>query len=489
MLKRVSLPRQVRTTLEGEAILGDPIGAVLAVAVFDLVLGFAGVRSIGILSGAWAYLGRLIIGLCTGVAGAFALSRLLKLPRIVPAELANLVALAFVWLVFAVAETIQSESGIMAAVAMGLALQRGSVPDERRLRQFKEQLTVLGISIVFVLLAADLPLAVLRAEGWRGLLTVMALMLIVRPVNVLTSLRRSKLTLREKAFIAWIAPRGIVAASVASIFALTLQEAGIAEGSRLLAITFLTIALTVAIQGLTAARMARFLGLSSLMGRRVIIVGVGPLGRGLAAILRDHGRPVVLIDRNGAQVEHARTLGFDAVEGNALDESVLELAGGDEAETLVAVTSNPEVNTLAALLAHETFGVRRAFPALAHPSRGAGAQLADRVGGRMAFARPLDVRAWEYEIEYGDARFFEQPVPPQWVGQPAGDIDLPHNVVAVAQLHDSSIEVVHPQLVWRGGDVAILLSTLPAEDVSPLLEKATRDAHSAARPGDTMMAP
>src|SRR5919197_601905 len=168
LLKRVELPRRVKATLEGEAILTDPIGALLAVALVDIVLGVAGVRPIGWLGGAWAYVGRLLVGLTVGVSGGWILSQLLRRRRLVPADFANLVALTGVWAVFAAAEAIQSEAGIMAAVAMGLTLQRGAVPEERRLRRFKEQITLLGVGILFILLAAGLPILALRAEGWRG---------------------------------------------------------------------------------------------------------------------------------------------------------------------------------------------------------------------------------------------------------------------------------------------------------------------------------
>jgi NhaP-type Na+/H+ or K+/H+ antiporter len=471
LLKRVTLPRRVRTALEGEAILIDPIGAVLAVAVLDIVLGMAGVRSIGVLGGVWAYFGRLVVGLAIGVAGAVVLPRILKRPHLVPAELANLVVLGGVWGAFALAEWLHSESGIMAAVAMGLAFQRGAVPEEQRLRRFKEQLTVLGISLLFVLLAASLPLDVILSEGWPGLLTVVALMTVVRPIDVLVSLRRSTLSWREKGFIAWIAPRGVVAASVASLFALELREAGYTEGSRLLAITFLTIALTVTFQGLTAAPLARLLGLQSLEGRRAVIVGAGPLGRALAELFRRYGRPVVLIDRNAALVAQGQAQGFDAVEGNALDEETLERAGAEEAETLVAATTNSEVNALAAHLARDAFGVTRAFPVLGHPSRGAGPRLVDRVGGRMAFGHPVDVREWEYALEHREARVVKYLVPLDWSGHALRTLAIPDDVVVLARVRGGSLELAQPELIWQRGDEAVVLSRVRGGDAETLLDR------------------
>ncbi len=471
LLKRVSLPRRVKTALEGEAILIDPIGAVLAVAVLDIVLGMAGVRPIGLVSGIWAYFGRLIVGLAIGIAGAAVVSRLLKHPHLVPAELANLVVLAGVWLVFGVAEWLQSESGIMAAVAMGLAFQRGAVPEEQRLRRFKEQLTVLGISLLFVLLAASLPLEVILSEGWPGILTVTALMFVVRPIDVVVSLWRSTLSWREKAFIAWVAPRGVVAASVASLFALELREGGYTEGSRLLAITFLTIALTVTLQGLTAGRVARLLRLQNLEGRRAIVVGAGPLGRMLAELLRRYSRPVVLIDRNHMLVEQARAQGFDAVEGNALDEATLESAGAEEAETLVAATTNSEVNALAAHLGRDAFGIARAFPVLGHPSRGAGPRLVDRVGGRMAFGHPVDVREWEHGLTHDEAQLMTYLVPLDWVGHALHTLAIPADVIVLARVRGPSLELAYPGLTWQRGDQAALLSRVGSDDAAALLDR------------------
>ncbi len=470
LLRRVQLPRLVKTVLEGEAILIDPIGAVLAVAVVDIILGLSDVRPIGVLGGAWAYAGRLLVGAAVGAAGGWLLSRLLRARGLVPHDLGNLVSLAMVWGVFGVAEYFQAESGIMAAVAMGLATQRGAVPEERRLRQFKEQLTVLGITLLFILLAAALPLATVLAEGWRGLLTVLALMFVVRPLSVVIALGRSRLTWRELVFVSWIAPRGIVAASVASLFALTLGAAGYAEGARILAIVFLTIAVTVTVQGLSAAPLARLLGLETLAGQRVLIIGAGPLGVAIAEEVRRHGRPVMLVDRNADLVEHAQSLGFEAREGNALDESVLVEAGVEDAETVIAVTTNSEVNALAAVLAHDAFGVTRAYPALSDPSRGAGTRLLDRVGGRLAFGRPLDVRDWEYALEMRDASFVSYTVPPTADTEKLTPARLSGDMVVIARVRGDSVEIGHADLEWRPGDQLLILGRSTVEETTGMLD-------------------
>ena len=472
LLRRVPLPRHVKTVLEGEAIIIDPIGAVLAVAVVDIILGIQGVVPIGVLGGAWAYVGRLLVGLVAGVIGAFGLSFVLKRPKLVPHELSSLVTLAAVWGVFAASEYFASESGIMASVAMGLVVQRGAVPEERRIRHFKEQLTVLGISLLFLLLSANLPLAVVVAEGWRGLLTVLALMLVVRPISVWLSLRNSSMKWNELAFVSWMSPRGIVAASVASLFALTLTEAGILEGNRVLAITFLTIALTVTIQGLTAAPVARLLGLESMAGRRIVVIGAGPLGIAVADALRRHRRPVAVVDRNTALVANATALGFEAREGNALDESVLADAQLQETETIVAVTPNSEVNTLAAHVANDAFGVARAYPALGRFEHGVGERLLERVGGSIAFGRPLDVRAWESALASGDARAYDYAVPATADrGAPVNASDLPETIIPLALVRGDSVEIVTATARWQGGETLAVVTTLGEREFETAMDR------------------
>jgi NhaP-type Na+/H+ or K+/H+ antiporter len=478
ILRRVRVSRRLKVVLEGEAILIDPIGAVLAVAVVHVVLGIAGVHPIGFFESVWAYAGRLIVGALIGVAAALLLSALLNVRGLVPADLANLVALAAVWGAFGISEAIKSESGITAVVAMGLSMQGGSIPEERRLRRFKEQLTVLGISLLFVLLSANLPLSVVREEGTRGVLTVAALMFVVRPLSVWAALRHSDLSWRDRAFISWIAPRGIVAASVASLFAIELTDAGFPEGQRVLAITFLTIALTVTLQGLTAGPIARLLRLESLVGRRVIIVGAGPMALALASVFRQHDRPVAVIDRNHELIERAREMGLEVVDGNALDEPVLAAAGADDAETVVAMTTNPEVNALAAHLAQDAFGIRGAYPVLANPAHGASAQLLDRVGGHLAFGQPVDLRSWDYAIDHDQARVLTFRVPD---GSSAHGVILPAHMLLLARARDRSIEVATAGTSWRAGDDLVVATTLEAGEATIRLDDFCRRGNAQAQ--------
>ncbi len=463
LLKRLNVPRRVKTILEGEAILIDPIGAILAVAVLDVILSTSSNSFTGPGEALWAYFGRLIIGLVVGASTALLISRLMKVHNLIPADLSNLVVLAGVWMAFGVAEALESESGIMASVAMGLALQRQSVPGERQLRHFKETLTTLSISILFILLAANLKAETMLAEGLRGVLTILLIMLVVRPASVFISTWRTSLSWREKALIAWIGPRGIVAASVASLFGLTLAQAGFADGQRLTALTFLAITMTVTIQGLTAPHVARSLKLHSLEGRRVVIVGANRLGLAVARILRANGRPVSLVDTNQMFADEAAQLGFDTVHGNALDESVLEEACIGDAETLVAVTSNSEVNVLVSQLAADEFAFKRAYPVLSASDAvwvGAGAKTLAQSGIIMGFGRPLNVFDWEH----AEVREFTYEIPRTWTSAPVASLVLPPDVAPVLLLRGQSAEIVHAQQLWQPKDRVVFLTRGSVEE-------------------------
>lgn len=465
LLKRLDLPRRVRATLEGEAILVDPIGAILAVTLFDILFDVGGFVGTGFLTGALSYVGRIGVGILVGVPAGIVLSWLLRLRRAVPGELANVVALAGVWGAFGFAEYLQSEAGIMSVVAMGLAIQRDVIPEERRLRRFKEQLTVLGIALLFVLLAADLPLSLLRDEGWRGVNTVLVLMFVVRPMAVFTSLRGSALSWRERVFVAWIGPRGIVAASVASLFALRLAELGAPDATRLLALTFLTIGMTVTIQGITAPLAARLLSLHATGGKPAIVVGAGPLGLTMARILADSGRPVALIDRNPTYIRRARRAGLETLRGNALEEALLEEAGGDDAELLVAVTTNSEVNALAAQLARDRFGIPQTYTALGQPERGATQEMIALSGARLAFGRPVDVRQWDAAIETGEMELKWVTLPDSWQSRPVSQLGRSKGALAIVRRRGNNVEVTHSTQRWNSGDAIAVITRLEPEAV------------------------
>jgi threonine dehydrogenase-like Zn-dependent dehydrogenase len=202
----------------------------------------------------------------------------------------------------------------------------------------------------------------------------------------------------------------------------------------------------------------------------VIVVGAGPLGLAVAGALRDGGRPVTVVDRNVWGIRLAQRARLEAIAGNALDESVLEQAGADEAELLLATTTNSEVNALAAQLARDRFGIANAYPALGRPERGATEDLLIHSGARLAFGRPLDVRRWDALLESGRATLQWVTLPDDWTARSMDDVPASESVLPVARMRGASIEVTHSGQRWERGDRIATLSELTEEETGAVLE-------------------
>ncbi|MCF2971817.1 sodium:proton antiporter [Synechococcus sp. Nb3U1] len=296
ILKRVRVDSAVSTLLEGEGVLIDPVGAILAVVVLQVVL-----------SGHPSFLmaleqlsSRLAIGAAVGALGGWLMGSFLLWSRqFLTEDLRNSVVLAGALGVFVLAQSLRSEAGLMAVVLAGLVVRQKAAIAERSVRQFHGQLVVVAISVLFILLTSTLSIKAVFALGWGSVATVVCLMLLIRPLSIWLCTLSSDLNWRQKLFVAWLAPRGIVAASVASLFAILLTERGITGGDALKALVFLTISLTVTVQGLTAAWVARWLGLDQ--GSSTVIIGDHPLTSQLAQLMRSLNQTVEVIPLLSAQ--------------------------------------------------------------------------------------------------------------------------------------------------------------------------------------------
>jgi NhaP-type Na+/H+ or K+/H+ antiporter len=351
MLKHVRVDRQVSALLEGEGVLIDPVGAILAVLVLDVILN-GDADPLGVFLGLTLRLG---VGALIGAVGGWLLGAFLKRADFLSDDLKNLVVLAGLWGLFGLAQVIRSESGLMTTVVAGIVLGSSALPQERLLRRFKSQLTVLAVSVLFILLAADLSIASLVALGWGSVVTVLILMVVVRPINIWVCTWNSPLNWRQKLFMGWIAPRGIVSASVASLFSILLTERGINGGDSIKALVFLTIIMTVFLQGLTAKSAAHWLGIESTAATGVLIVGSHPLSRLIARLFQDWGESAAIVDTDSEACQEAQQEGLKVFQSSALDTKVLEEAGLASTGTFLAVTSNGEVNLVLAQRAMEEF--------------------------------------------------------------------------------------------------------------------------------------
>ncbi|MGB8700985.1 MAG: cation:proton antiporter [Thermosynechococcaceae cyanobacterium] len=420
LLKQVGAERRVATLLEGEGVLIDPVGAILAVVVLNIVLR-GNADFVMVLSGLAS---RLALGGLLGVGGGWLLSQILKKARFLSDELRNLTVLAGLWGLFGLSQALISESGLMTAVSLGMMLRSAELPEERLLRRFKNQLSLLSISILFILLSADLSIDGLFALGWPGLFAVLGLMLIVRPLNVLVSTWNSDLNWRQKLFLAWVAPRGIVAASVASLFSIALTKAGINGGDAIKALVFLTILLTVFLQGLTARWVAQWLKVQSKEATGAMIVGCNPFGRAVAHLIQDYGEAVVMIDANPDYCAQAQAENLPVVLTSALDMEALSEAGVATVGSFLAVTSNPEVNSVLAQRVLEEFHPPRVLAAsLNAPSNSSLQVPAEKLSApdvMRAFSSQLSIKDWaeyftaktvkigETTLEAGSERFERQ---------------------------------------------------------------------------------
>lgn len=357
LLKQVSVDRKVATLLESEGVLIDPVGAILAVVVLDTILN-SSASPLEIFSG---LLLRFGIGVIIGGISGTLLGFILKNTNFLSEDLKNLVVLAGVWGLFGLAQLSRSESGLMATVVAGIVLRASSIPEERLLRRFKGQLTVLCVSVLFILLAADLSIDSIFALGWGSVLAVLTLMLVVRPLSVALCTINSDLSWRQKFFLAWIAPRGIVSASVASLFAILLTQKGINGGDSIKALVFLTIMMTVFVQGLSARWVAQGLKINSVEATGAVIVGCNALGRFIGRLFQQKGESVVLIDTDPEACEQAEREGLSVFQSSGLDPDVLEEAGIHSMGTFMALTSNGEVNLVLAQRAVEEFQPPRVF--------------------------------------------------------------------------------------------------------------------------------
>ena len=353
LLSRLKIERRLRELLVSEGVLIDPIGAIVALVAAEWVVGHA-----GFLESGWLVILRLSLGAAAGFASGVVLATALK-RQWIPEHLINPTVLGVTLAVATFASGLSAEAGLMAAVAQGVTMANRQIPGIGKLRDFKEALTLIMLAFLFVTLAAGLRLEFVEALGWNALIVVAILIWIARPLSVFLATYGSEMPVRERIFAAWICPRGIVAAAVAGLFHLLLEQSEIPGGAELEALVFVTVACTVTLQGLTARPVARLLKIDfpSLLG--TVIIGADAFSRKIGRLLTDLGRPVVHVDRNPALCERARDAKLVAVEGDALSLETLENAGARYADVIVAMTGNNALNDLAIQKARESFMAER----------------------------------------------------------------------------------------------------------------------------------
>jgi Trk K+ transport system NAD-binding subunit len=308
------------------------------------------------------------------------------------------VIVALVMVCYLVAEHQAHQSGILAAMVMGFTISAAELPDLVSVKAFKGQLTTLLISVLFILLSSQLDLGSVLDLGWSGVLVVAGLIALVRPAAVALSIWPRQLDWRGRTMIGLTAPRGIVAAAVASLGAREMSKAGIAGGGAMEGLVYLAILATGAWSTLAALVLPRLLGFTTdPTRRRAVLVGANALSDVLARHLVAAGRTTLVVDAVSWRLDRFRNAGILAVVGDARDASVYEEAGVERDSMLVAATTNDELNLLVAELVHAEFGVEHPVVAIQSPPDELGRRSrawVDLLGGGA-----IDVPRWIRRIE------------------------------------------------------------------------------------------
>ncbi|BBD01519.1 hypothetical protein YGS_C1P2774 [Sphingobium sp. YG1] len=343
LLRQSNVAARPRAILKWEAIVNDPTGALLGVVTYEYLRrsGEGGTLASVILS----LLAAAVIAGLIGWLAARALGWLFPRGH-VPEYLKAPVLLVSVISVFVGSNMIQQETGLLAVTVMGIALANMRLDSLRDIQPFKENVTVLLISGVFVILSASLDLNVLRQFEWRFLAFLLALLFLVRPATVLLSLAFSPVPWNERLLVAWIAPRGIVAVAISGLFALRLDRLGYSDGSILVTLSFSVVVATILFHGFSIKPVARLLKVTGASERGLLIVGATPFSLGMAAQLRLLDVPVTIADTSWQRLAPARHQGIPTYHGEILSEATEERLDLTRFQVLAATTDNEAYNTL-----------------------------------------------------------------------------------------------------------------------------------------------
>ncbi len=367
LLRHVNPTRKMASIFKWEGIVVDPIGAILGVLVFKAALASDA-------DTAWLQIlvstGKLLL---VGVAGGYLLGKIVEIllrKHLIPDFLQPVFLLAVVAVAFTASNLVEKEAGLLTVTVLGIALANQRSVSVKHILEFKENLRTLIISSLFIVLSGRVTVDDLAETLWKGIALLVFLILIGRPLSVFGSLLGSnQTTSKERIFLAFLAPRGIVAAAVASIFALEFEIAATSGGkfgdkaaliasqsNEISALIFLVIIGTVAVYGLAAAPLARGLGLASKNPTGILFAGADSWARRAAKALADDGHQVMLLDTNYANISAAKMLGLEAHRANILSEFAEEELDFNGLGSLIAGTPNDEVNSMASQRFIHQFG-------------------------------------------------------------------------------------------------------------------------------------
>ncbi len=342
ILRHLPIKKEVAAILKWEGILIDPVGALIAILMFEFIVAEANDATLAE-HALKSFAQILIIGTSIGFSAAYAFYYILK-NELIPKYLVNVSALAYVLFIFVVSDVLAKESGLLAVVVMGMVLANFKLKVIHELLDFKEAITILLVSILFILLSANMNMdQLLFLFDGRILILFLIILLLIRPLGVFISARRTKLSTKEKWFISFIGPRGIVAAGIASLFGLKLQ--GVLQGAEFITpIVFMVVLGTVLFTSIGAKGLAKIFGVWIEKFDGILIVGANDASRLIASYLKKMGKNVILLDRSPEKIQEAKQMGLHAILADVYVDDLSDIVDLNEMGYLIAMTENPRVN-------------------------------------------------------------------------------------------------------------------------------------------------
>jgi len=462
ILQVVPVRDHVATALETEGIVNDVTAAILAAVIFKSIT--AEERGLGELAA--LFVSKLGTGILVGLAVAGVLWYLLNHVDLSPGNAprnARLLVLAGALVAYAGAEPFETEAGIAAAATAGVVLGNTDVPYREDVSAFKGDVTLIVLSFVFITLAALLDFETLIDLGPAGIAVVAVVALLVRPLLVVLSTTGGRFTRAERAFVSLVGPRGIIPASVATLFAIQLRSPAVgmdAAADLLVGTVFLVILVTVVFEAGFARQIA---GKLDVIPMRVIIVGSGKVGRELAERLQERGENVVVVEKAQETVDITRNAGFTVHHGDGTDTDELREAGADNAKLVVAATGDDDANLLVAQLSRSIFDTETVLARVNSPDnveafeelgvQAISASQATAWAIDNAIERPA-LSAWMTELgRSGDVQEVEV-TSEDLIGRTIGDIDdeIPNgSLIAMVSRNDDN-RVPDEEFTIRRGD-------------------------------------
>lgn len=361
ILRNLPLKKDLSTILKWEGILIDPIGALVAVLVFEFISLGGGHASDYTIETLIEFGKIIIIGVSLGFTSAYAFAMALRF-KWIPHYLLNVVALALVLTVFVISDLFAHESGLLAVVIMGMVLGNMNLSELKEVFYFKETLSILLISILFILLSANMDLSDLELiYNFNSLILLGIVILVIRPIGVFWSANKSQLNLNEKLFISWVGPRGIVAAGIASLFGLKLTMQGVEGANFITPLVFMIVLGTVLLNATTARLFARMAGVLLKRSEGILIVGASKPSRLVAQYLVENGRRVVLLDSNKSNISLAREENLEALEADIYSDQIFENIELNDVGFLMAMTGSQTINQYAIDKLGPSFGEEGAY--------------------------------------------------------------------------------------------------------------------------------